>query len=277
MTVAVIGIALALPGSLYVFTRNLAQVSEGWERSAAVSLFLRTDVDTEQAGDLARRLGERPEVTRVTVISPDEALEELRDNSGFAEAVEQLEENPLPIVLALSPSSETVDAETLEALRDELAQLPESDFVRLDTQWVRRFQGIVRLAERTAILLAGALSLGVLLVVGNTIRLEIENRRSEIEIMELVGATSGFIRRPFLYTGAWYGLLGGLSAWIMISLALLLLQGPVSRLARLYHADFALAGLGAGALAAFVGGSILLGLAGSWLSVSRHMATNDPK
>lgn len=276
MTVAVIGIALALPGSLYIFTRNLERLSGNWEQTATISLFLLVDVDLKRAEGLAERLRQQHDIAAVTLIHPDQALDELRTQSGFAEAIEQLEENPLPMVLALRPSEAITNAASLEDLADRLASLPEADFARLDTQWLRRFQGIVRLVERAVILLALALSGGVLLVIGNTIRLEIENRRDEIEIMELVGATPGFIRRPFLYTGAWYGLLGGLTAWVLISFALLLLQGPISRLAELYQTDFAIAGLGLKALTMLTGGSAVLGLTGSWISVSRHLRAVDP-
>jgi cell division transport system permease protein len=276
MTVAVIGIALALPGALYVVTHNLERLSGNWEQTAAISLFLRVGVGRQQAADLARRLGERSDVDEALVIAPDQALEDLRAESAFAEAVEQLEENPLPFVITLRPAETNVDAAALEQLQAELTALSETDFARLDTQWLRRFQGIVRLAEHGALLLAALLSLGVLLIIGNTIRLEIENRRNEIEIMELVGATHGFIRRPFLYTGAWYGFLGGLTAWILISLALSLLQGPVSRLAQLYQASFSISGLNSGALAVLIGGSVLLGLLGSSVSVSRHLRAVDP-
>ncbi|MEA3277356.1 MAG: permease-like cell division protein FtsX [Pseudomonadota bacterium] len=277
MTVAVIGIALALPGGLYVLTKNLEALSGSWDQSAAISLFLRSDVTGEQATALAGRLREHADLEEVRLISPEDALEELRGQSGFAEAVDQLEENPLPMVLALRPTGDMVAPEALDRLREELTELPEADFARLDTQWVRRFQAIVNLAQRGALLLGAVLALAVLLVVGNTIRLEIENRRSEIEIMELVGATPAFIRRPFLYTGAWYGLLGGITAWLLVSLALLLLQGPVSNLAALYETKFPLAGLGPGALLSMLGASLLLGLLGSWLSVGRHLATTEPR
>ena len=153
---------------------------------------------------------------------------------------------------------------------------------RARSEWVRglrgvdlvvtEFLGLVLLGERAAQVLASALALGVLLVIGNTIRLEIESRRPEIVIMETVGATHAFIRRPFLWLGVWYGFLGGLIAWFLVSLALLFIQGPVSRLAALYQADFVLVGLGPGALAILLGGSLFLGLVGSWISVSRHLA-----
>ena len=276
MTVFMIGIALALPGALYVLTRNLERLGDGWERTAAISLFLKAEVDVEKADALVRRLTGRPELESINLISPEQALEELRAETGFAEAVEQLETNPLPYVLALRPVQSLGDVASLEGLREFLAALPETDLVRMDTLWVRRFQGMVQLGERAVLVLASALALGVLLVIGNTIRLEIENRRQEIVIMETVGATHAFIRRPFLYVGAWYGLLGGFTAWILISLARFLVQGPVSSLAALYRADFALAGLGPTALAILLGGSTALGLIGSWISVSRHLAAIKP-
>ncbi len=276
MTTLVIGIALALPGALHVLTRNLERLGEGWEQTAAISLFLKSEVGADKAKALARRLAGRTDLESVTLISPEQALEELRAESGFAEAVEQLETNPLPYVLALRPAQSLRDAASLEGLREVLTALPETDLVRMDTLWVRRFQGVVDLGERAAQVLASALALGVLLVIGNTIRLEIENRRQEIVIMETVGATHAFIRRPFLWLGVWYGLLGGLIAWFLVSLAILFMQGPVSRLAALYQADFTLVGLGPGALSMLLGGSLTLGLAGSWISVSRHLAAIEP-
>lgn len=276
MTVSVIGIALALPAGLYVLTRNLSVLGSGWEQTASISLFMKSEVSTAQATALASTLRSRDDLAEVSVIDPDAALEELRSSSGFADAIDQLEENPLPVVLALRPTGDIVSPEALEQLRDELAALPEADFARLDTEWIRRFQAIVELAQGGVLLIGAVLALGVLLVIGNTIRLEIENRRSEIEIMELVGATSAFIRRPFLYTGVWYGVLGGVTAWLLVTLALALLQAPVSRLAALYQTQFPLSGLGPTALLTLIGTSIALGLLGSWLSVGRHLSACEP-
>lgn len=277
MTVAVIGIAMALPGGLYVLTRNLSLLGGTWEQTATISLFLQAKTTAEQAAELARNLRERHDLAEVRLISPEDALAELHDQSGFAEAIDQLDENPLPVVLALRPTDQVATPEALEHLRDELDSLAEADFARVDAEWIRRFQAIVSLTQRGVLLLGGVLSIAVLLVVGNTIRLEIENRRSEIQIMELVGATPAFIRRPFLYTGAWYGLLGGIVAWFLVSISLALLQGPVSRLAALYDTQFPLNGLGTGALLAMLGTSVALGLFGSWLSVARHLTACEPQ
>jgi len=276
MTVAVIGIALALPAALYVLTENLRNLVGSWDQAAAISLFLHRDISDQEAAAVAGRLREWPEFQRVQLIGAEQALAEFREQAGFAEALAQLTTNPLPAVLALFPQSAyAVPAEILN-LQERLGQLSEVDFVRVDTQWLLRFQAILDLAQTLVLLLAGLLASGVLLIVGNTIRLEIQNRSGEIEIMELVGATASFIRRPFLYAGAWYGLLGGLSAWFLVTLAVLGLQGPVARLASLYRSEFPLAGLGPLELLTILGGSMLLGLVGSWIAVNRHLRGVEP-
>lgn len=277
MTVAVIGIALALPAGLYLLTVNLAALGGGWERSAAVSVFLRPDVTLEEAGRLAETLRVRPDLEEVSVVTPEAALAQLRAHEGFAEAVEQLEENPLPAVLALRPAAGDHPVPALEGLRAELEGASEVDFVRLDTQWVSRFEALLDLFRQGVLLLGATLALAVLLVVGNTIRLEIENRHEEIAIMGLVGATPAFIRRPFLYSGAWYGLFGAVLAWVLVSLGVGLLQGPVDRLAALYATEMPLSGLGARDLGMLLAAGILLGLAGSWLAVGRHLASSGPE
>ena len=276
MTVAVIGIALALPAALFVLTENLRNLVGGWEQAAAISVFLREEVGDREAAGLAERVGQWPELARVQLIGAREALDEFRHQAGFGEALDQLKENPLPAVLALFPRLDYSAPEQIEGLQKRLGQIPEADFVRVDTEWLMRFQAILDLAQSGVGLLAGLLGLGVLLIVGNTIRLEIQNRRGEIEIMELVGATAAFIRRPFLYAGVWYGLLGGLSAWFLVAAAAIALQGPVSRLASLYRSDFPLAGLGPLPLLVLIAGSMLLGLVGSWIAVNRHLRDVEP-
>jgi cell division transport system permease protein len=168
------------------------------------------------------------------------------------------------------------DPQSVEQLRLRLENLGEADFAQVDLQWVRRLRAITETLHRGALLLAALLGAGVLLIVGNTIRLEIDDRRQEIAIMELVGATSAFIRRPFLYSGFWYGMLGGLGAWVLVNLSLLLMQEPVLRLFSLYGNRFELSGIDLPTFLLLVLGSTLLGLLGSWLSVARHIAALDP-
>ncbi len=276
MTVAVIGISLSLPAALYVLTDNLRTMAGGWDQTAAVSLFLQYETSDSAAAVVADKLRGWPEIAQVQLVTREQALAEFRALGGFEAALEQIKTNPLPVVLAIYPRTADSTSARMEALQTRLLALPEADFTRMDTLWLQRFQAILDLVQSAALLLGGLLGMGVLLIVGNTIRLEILNRRNEIEIMELVGATAAFIRRPFLYAGVWYGLLGGLTAWLLVSLAVLLLQHPVSRLASLYRSEFPLSGLGFTATGVILASSILLGLIGSWIAVNRHLRGAEP-
>lgn len=276
MTVAAIAIALALPTALHLLLQNLERVGGDWERSAAVSLFLKPAIDDARAAEVAAALRTRLDVAGVELISRADGLAEFREYSGLGGALDQLGENPLPVVLAIYPSLAGQTPAGLDALVADLEALPEGDFARLDAQWAQRFRAIVALLRNASLLLGAAFGLAVLLVVGNTIRLEIENRRGEILIMDLVGATTAFVRRPFLYSGAGYGLLGGVLAWVLVTVAVQLLQGPVARLAALYHTELAIGGLNLRDSLLLVGGSMGLGILGSWIAVGRHLVQIEP-
>ncbi len=276
MTAAVIGIALALPGGLYLLLSNVQQLSANWDGSASISLFLEPGADAEEAAGLADRLGRDPGVRSVRRVTPEQALDEFRRLSGFADALEALAENPLPSVLIVEPAASHDTPAALQALTGRLAAEPLVDFAQLDLEWVKRLHTMTEIARRGVLLLAALLGLAVLLVVGNTIRLEIQNRHGEIEITKLIGATDAFIRRPFLYHGTWYGLLGGLIALLLIAVAFQLLDEPVARLATLYQSGFALSGVTFPAGLALLAGGGGLGLAGSWIAVGRHLARIEP-
>jgi cell division transport system permease protein len=276
MTCSVIGIALALPLGLHVILTNLETVSGGWESGASISLFLKQHVSDKQAAELTRKLRQHQKLNRVELITREAALREFRSRSGFAEALEALDSNPLPALLVIQPKTEYTTAEAAQKLVRELQLLPDADIVQLDLQWVRRLQAITVIAQRAVLVLASLLGMAVLLIVGNTIRLEIQNRHAEIEIIKLIGATNAFIRRPFLYTGFWYGLLGGIIAWILVAVSVTLLKGPVANLASLYESAFDLSSLDWQSVLSLLGGSALLGLLGSWLAVSKHLSTIKP-
>lgn len=276
MTVAAMAVALMLPASLYVLTENLKALGGYWEGSAAISVFLEPDVDEPQAREFALRWQARSDIGRAQVISREQGLAEFREYSGLGAALDQLSENPLPVVISVFPAPHLTGAKPLKQLIDGLEQLDHVNFTRLDTEWARRLQALVELLEQALGLLSLALALGVLLVVGNTIRLEIENRRDEIEVMHLVGATTGFIRRPFLYSGAWYGLLSGVMAWAMVWLIVVAMQMPTDRLAESYQSVFHLRALGALASLALIGGGTALGILGSWIAVGRHLGAMRP-
>jgi cell division transport system permease protein len=276
MTVAVIGIALAFPTGLYVLLQNLQVVSGGWNGATQISLFAKMDINDEQAADLGQQLRQMPEIDSLHVLTRDEAMHEFQALSGFGEALEVLENNPLPAVLIIHPDEANSAPAQVSMLVEKLRALPEIELAQLDMQWVERLYTMMEIGERGILVIAALLALAVLLTIGNTIRLDIQGRRDEIVIIKLIGATDAFIRRPFLYTGLWYGVLGGGLSWLMVEISLGILSDPVQRLAGLYGSSFSLSTLelhtGAGLLAV----SILLGLIGSWIAVSRHLHEIEP-
>lgn len=276
MTAAVIGIALALPSSLYLLLDNLHRLSGSWDDQASLSVFLKNNVPATQRDSLAKKLRGWEEIANVRMISPEQALDEFSAHSGFSSALELLDENPLPAVLVVTPQGSHSDAQQAAALQHKLKALPEVELAQLDLEWVQRLNAIVDIARRGILLIGALLGLAVLLVIGNTIRLEIQNRHAEIVVTKLIGATNPFVRRPFLYSGLWYGLLGAVLAWLLVFSGFWLLTEPVSTLAGLYQSDFRLEVRPLLTLALLLGSGILLGLLGSWLAVGRHLSAIEP-
>lgn len=276
LTWLVIGIALALPVGLNVALDNVSQVSEGWESPAQISLFLQTGVSSERVQQLQAELAALETVSGTRFISREEALDEFRELSGFADVLANLQENPLPNLILVTPLA-TLDEPTVAALRAELEENSDVAEAVLDMEWLQRLNTLMELSRRIVLAVGGMLVVGVLLILGNTIRLAIESRRDEIVIVKLVGGSNGFVRRPFLYTGLWYGVGGGALAAILVSAALWFLEEPIGDLALLYESAFYLSGLGVmGALNLVILGGIL-GLAGAWLAVSRHLVHIEPQ
>lgn len=272
LTTAVVAIALALPSGLLVILDNLQRLNTSWDGSSSISLFMRQAIGDAQTDRLAQELEGWPRVSAVQIVHRDQALAEFRELSGFGEALNALEENPLPGVVVVRPASQ----ENIEVLLDDLGRLPEVELAQIDLQWVRRFGTLMEIGRRGILVVGALLGLAVLLIVGNTIRLDIQNRRDEIEVSKLIGGTDAFIRRPFLYIGFWYGLLGALLAWLLVSLGFALIDGPARRLAGLYDSSFLLSGLSWQAVGWLILTGIGLGLAGSWLAVGRHLDAIEP-
>lgn len=276
MTSAVIAIALALPTGLYLTLNNLGGASEGWDDSTQISLFLHTDATMKKAEKLAKRLRQHNEIEHIEVISKKQGLEQFKKHSGFGDALKFLENNPLPIVLTIQPVVDPTQPEKITQLLEALKKDKLVELAQLDMQWVKRLYALLEIAQRGIWVIGSLLGLAVLLITGNTIRLDIQNRRAEIEVAKLIGASNAFIRRPFLYTGVWYGLCGGLLAWLLTTLSLYLLEAPAQKLAVLYHSTFRLSGLSLSNTAILIGISCLLGLFGSWLAVGRHLSEIEP-
>jgi cell division transport system permease protein len=277
LTVLVIGIALALPACLHVLVANVRAASGGWGNALDISVYMKPAATLEQARQAEKRIAQRRDVEDVTLIEADDALAEFRKDSGFGEALDALKDNPLPHALVVRPAAGFREPATVETLSAELRKVEGVDLVQLDTAWVSRFNAILDVVRRVVLLAAGLFALGILVIVGNTIRLDIENRRDEIEVTKLVGGSDGFVRRPFLYNGVWYGLGGGLVAWLTVTVVISLLGEPVQRIAGLYGSSYRLHGLGfEGSVVLLVGG-VLLGWLGSFIAATREIRGIEPK
>ena len=271
----VIGVAIALPASLWLLLENLSGVTERLDSPAELSVFLVGDATLEEARGLADAVGRRGDVGTVRVLAREAALEDFVSRSGLGSVAAGLDENPLPhllIVVAGDPSPAAA-----ERLAAALGKLPSVDEVVLDTLWLQRLERLMSLGRRAVQLLGLLLLAAVVLVLGNTIRLAIESRREEIEVIKLVGGSDAFVRRPLLYTGLWYGLGGGCVAALLLVGGALALALAVAALAESYGSDFRLRGPGLldSMQLVLTGGG--LGLAGAWLAVARHLRGIEPQ
>ena len=273
MTVLVIAIALVVPAGLRVMVDNARALSGTWQGAADFTVYLEMAVDETAAEALARQVGQRSDVERAELLSRSDALAEFRAYSGFGEALDLLDENPLPHALIVRPAGTGAD---LDRLVKDLDALEETALVQLDTEWLERLRAILDLARRVVDVTTVLLGLAVIVVIGNTIRLEIGNRREEIEIIKLVGGSDGYIRRPFLYLGLCYGFGAGVLAALIVILGLGLVASPARALMELYGSDYRLAGLSLSDTAWLVGVGGFLGWAGAGIAVARHLREVEP-
>jgi cell division transport system permease protein len=277
LTLLVIALALALPTSLRLFVTNAQLATGNFANAVDVSVYLKTDVPLAKAQQLAQAAGQLADVAAVTVIAADKGLEDFRTYSGFGEALQALKENPLPHVLHVRPRAEDVSATALESLRRYFSAWPEVELVQVDSEWVMRFNAILEVLRQLLLIAAALLGLGVLAVIGNTIRLEIQGRRAEIEVTKLVGGSNSYVRRPFLYTGVLYGVGGALLAWGIVAIAVAVLGDSVATLARLYGSRYVLRGPSRDDIGILLGAGAVLGWLGAWISAARHLRSIEPR
>ncbi len=277
MTLAVISIALALPSGLLVMLKNVESITHGWNSGARISLYMKGDITADQAKQIADVLRGESGIAKVDYISPSSGLKEFEKYSGFKNVLSQLTNNPLPSVIMIQPSNQLSTPLQISQLLDKLKAMPQVDVAELDMQWVKRLYSFIALGERIVYGLALLLALGVVMIIGNTIRLITQNKRDEIEVLKLIGATDSYIRRPFLLTGIVYGVIGAIFAMVLVDSFLSWIANPVMELSDLYDSTFRLAGLSNGQTESLLLVGAILGFAGSWLAVSKHLKDFDPK
>jgi cell division transport system permease protein len=276
MTMGVIAVALALPLFLNLLLQNARVATGNLNEAFNLSVYMDKKAGAARTQAVAKLLRLKADVAGVKVISADEALADFRKDSGFGKALDALTDNPLPDTLIVTPTLVASTPEGTEHLRSVIAAVPDVQSVQIDTEWIKRLHAILGFLRQVVLLTGGLLALGIVLIVSNTIRLDILNRRAEIEVMKLVGASDGFARRPFLYSGIWYGLGGGILALILVAIAARLLASPIEQLARLYGSAFRLGGLGVVLGSEVLGLAVALAWLGSWLSATQHIRAIEP-
>ena len=275
LNILVIGIALSLPTGMYVALKNAQGLVAQLSGTPQISLFLAMNAKTDDIEALRGQLAKHPAIDHAEFVTRAQALEQLKQNGGLADVIGGLNQNPLPDAFIIYPKP--VDAQALDALRGELAKRPKVEVAQLDSAWAYKLEALLKFGRMAVLILAGLLSLALVAITFNTIRLQILTRRDEIEVSKLIGATNGFIRRPFLYFGATQGLLGGIMAWLIISLSLLLLNQQLKALSGLYASQFVLQPLSLGDSLSLLLFSLYLGWLGAWLSVARYLSQIEPR
>ncbi|WP_094705632.1 permease-like cell division protein FtsX [Hahella sp. CCB-MM4] len=277
MTWLVIAVALALPMGLLVLLTNVTGLTADLEGSSRISLYMKLDVEDQAAFQLSQEIKKRADVDSVHFINRVEALEEFKSISGWGDVLAYLDNNPLPSVIVVQPDSSVTNAGQMETLAKSLGETPGVESVQVDLQWVKRLNALFEVLGRSTLAIALLLGVAVILIIGNTIRLAIENRRDEILVVKLVGGTDPYVRRPFLYTGFWYGVVGAMLAWLLVNGALWWLSGPVNQMASLYYSRFQLSGLSLEATGLLLVVGAFLGCAGAWMAVKRHLDEIEPR
>lgn len=277
MTIGVLGLSITLPSTLYVMVKNAENISSGWQQASEISLFLKQNVSQSDVNQLLKRIQLWPEIDKIHFIPADDALQEFKQLSGFGDAIAYLDKNPLPNVVLVIPTERHAGPTAARQLLEKLRKEREVDIGKLDIEWLERLHALLNVVQELVTVIAILLFLAVILIIGNTIRLNILNKKDEILVMKLVGATDAFIQRPFLYTGFWYGLLGGLLAWFAVVILLWWMSGSIAAVSELYQKNFNLTGIDGHTLLIMLGLSVFLGLSGSLISVKRYVSEIEPK
>ena len=277
MSIVVMAIAISLASGFYLLVVNMQQLTGNIESTNQISLFLKSSFSDRAGENLADRIRKNSNIEHVILITKAQALEEFKSYSGFGDALNVLDHNPLPTVIQILPKNTLNDIHSVELLMAEFSKLPQVDFAQMDMKWVKRLHSFMQIMQRSVFLLTVLLSSAVLFITGNTIRLELQNRRDEVLVAKLVGATHSFIQRPFLYTGFWLGLLSGLVAWVLVTLMMLILQNPIERLSVLYNGAFDVRYLGLSDTLSLLMIASMLGVIGSWIVLRQQLKQIKPE
>jgi len=275
LNLLVIGIALSLPVGGYVLLKNVQNASSQMAGTPQISVFLNPTTTPDEISRFGKQLKEHAAIDHIEFVPRDLALKQIQVSTGLADVIGGLSQNPLPDAFIIYPVP--MDVKKLELLRDDLTSWPKFEHVQLDSAWAYKLEALLKFCRLVVLILAVMLSFALIAITFNTIRLQILTQREEIEVSKLIGATNGFIRRPFIYFGMAQGFLGGITAWLIISISLHILNLSLVGLTKLYGTSFTLSPLSLGDSFSLLAFSAYLGWLGAWLSVSQHLWQIEPK
>jgi cell division transport system permease protein len=275
LNLLVIGTALSLPVGGYVLLKNIQVAAAQMTGTPQISVFLATSVTPDDISRIGKQLKDHDAIDHIEFVPRDLALKQLQVSTGLTDVIGALTQNPLPDAFIVYPIP--MDVKKLELLRDDLSSWPKFEHVQLDSAWAYKLEALLKFGRIFVFILAALLSFALIAITFNTIRLQILTQREEIEVSKLIGATNGFIRRPFIYFGLSLGFLGGVTGWLIISFSLHILNYSLAGLTQLYGTSFTLSHLSPGDSISLLIFSAYLGWLGSWLSVSQHLWQIEPK
>ncbi|MFD2177145.1 permease-like cell division protein FtsX [Veronia pacifica] len=275
LTILVLAVALSLPTTLFLLSKNLLEVKGQWQSPTQITVYLAENVSQKEGTNLAKALTKVKDIASAEYISPDLGLEQLRAHSGFEQSISLLEENPLPAVILVT-AIETATPNDVSMLATTIGLKSQIEEVRLDRDWLQRLQALEQVILALTVTFSLLMLIGVFLIIGNTLRLTVLSHKEEIQVMKLVGATDSFILRPYLYQGAWLGLSGAILAWFITLLVTLFLDRAVSSLAALYDSQFMLSGLRADELIILLLLASFTGLLAARLATAKHLKKLNP-
>ena len=277
LTMLVLAIAITLPAALNIAITNVAQLTGQANDHVQMSLYLQNGISDAQGRKLATQIAGWDSVTSTRYVSPQEAKDSFNAMEGFAEIIDSLPQNPLPGVVIVIMSEQSLTVNQAENLRKKAVALEDVATAKIDLEWLQKLHAIIGLVQQVAAVLTALLAIGVVLVVGNTIKLAIDSRREEIIVTKLIGATNAFVRRPFLYMGLWFGIGGALMALALINICKYALTSAIESLSLVYGGDIVLAGLGFTNSITLVLMGAMLGWLGAWLAASQHIRALEPR
>lgn len=275
-TILIIAVALTLPALFWVFTDNLRQITLNWQESGHISLYLKPSLSTAEEQDFLQSMQTQAGVAQAVLKTRDQGLAELQKQEGMHDIMRYLPSNPLPPLIEIAPASTINTPIKMQELFNHLKQFPQVDQVKLDMEWVHRLHAILSFIGKITQILVILLACTVVLIVGNTLRLAIRNRQEEIKVLKLIGATDGFITRPFLYAGIWYGLIGAIFAVLFVNIFMICVAMALEPVAFVYHMHYPLSGLSVKQAYLILLFAVILSWLGAGLSVRRQLSSIEP-